>query len=561
MFLSKASKLVCLLTMLLGCIAVEGQAPTASIPFKLVKNQIVIAAKVDDSQPLNFIFDSGSGLTVMDKKHLGDRTRIPQVNDFLRTKNVSLRLGPHSMKIKNVYSYDMSFLTESIGISIDGIIGYDLLYKYVVHVDYDRSVLELFDFGDSPEKGNAIRFSLKTSIPTIQAKVILSENESFDDQFFVMTGAGTHLDLNGPGANERDLINKIGEVSSSQVGEGNRKMVYLEGNVEAFVFGNQFISNLPVGISTSKSGIQSDKRVAGILGNRVLKMFNLTFDYLNNKIWFSKNSSYKDDLIAEVAKPETSIIDPIANRNSESKNSIEPSSNYYGVFIGINDYLDEDNVLVDLESPITDAKKLMQLLINKYSFDLESAFLLTNPKRNEILETLEKIADKVTENDHLLIFYAGHGIWDDRLNVGYWLPSNSTSSNKSNWISNSTIRDYISGINSKHTLLISDACFSGSIFKTRSGDLKGLGVYNSTRLKSRRAITSGNIAPVPDKSKFMEYLLKRLEQNDSEFVSAGQIYYQVREAVINNTLNAPQFGVIQNAGDEGGDFVFVRSND
>ncbi len=41
-------------------------------------------------------------------------------------------------------------------------------------------------------------------------------------------------------------------------------------------------------------------------------------------------------------------------------------------------------------------------------------------------------------------------------------------------------------------------------------------------------------------------------------MSADQLFYRFREAVINNSPNTPQYGVIHDAGDEGGEFIFIR---
>ena len=73
-------------------------------------------------------------------------------------------------------------------------------------------------------------------------------------------------------------------------------------------------------------------------------------------------------------------------------------------------------------------------------------------------------------------------------------------------------------------------------------------------------MTSGTLNTVPDKSRFMEFLYKRLQENENKFLTSRQLFTQIETAIINNTNNIPQFGTIQNAGDEGGDFIFIKSN-
>ncbi|MCK5134493.1 MAG: hypothetical protein KAR19_01800 [Bacteroidales bacterium] len=124
---------------------------------------------------------------------------------------------------------------------------------------------------------------------------------------------------------------------------------------------------------------------------------------------------------------------------------------------------------------------------------------------------------------------------------------------------NSTLRDFIGSIQSKHTLLIADACFSGSIFKTRSafgGDAKGIQKLHD--LPSRKAMTSGALKEVPDKSVFVKYLISELIENQEKFLSSEELFGNFKTAVLNNSPNVPQYGTIQNAEDQGGDFIFVR---
>ena len=67
---------------------------------------------------------------------------------------------------------------------------------------------------------------------------------------------------------------------------------------------------------------------------------------------------------------------------------------------------------------------------------------------------------------------------------------------------------------------------------------------------------------MPDKSVFVEYLVKRLAENKDEFLSAEQLFSSFKVAVINNSSNGqvPQFGEIRESGDEGGNFIFIKKN-
>lgn len=241
------------------------------------------------------------------------------------------------------------------------------------------------------------------------------------------------------------------------------------------------------------------------------------------------------------------------------KDLVRKSVNY-ALFIGIDDY--QDNDIKDLAQPVRDAASLKDVLSSFYTFEQNNIIFLKNAQRKDIIDALENMSKKVTGNDNVLIFFAGHGIWDEKLNTGYWLPADAKLKDKSTYFPNSQLRDYIKAIDSKHTLLIADACFSGSIFESTrtvgedaSKSIKTL--YNNS---SRRAMTSGNLKEVPDKSVFAESLVKDLKKNKEIYLSAEKLFSNFKETVINASENSqiPQYGKIAGTKDEGGDFIFIR---
>jgi hypothetical protein len=229
----------------------------------------------------------------------------------------------------------------------------------------------------------------------------------------------------------------------------------------------------------------------------------------------------------------------------------------YALIIGIQTY--DDPAIPDLDEPVADAEQLKEVLAKNYAFESSHVKLLQNPDKAALFRELDEFAQKVKAEDSLLIFYAGHGMWDQQFEQGYWLPKDASHDSRAQWISNSDIRDYIRAIHSRHTLLITDACFSGGIFKSRSG-LTGSdkAIQELFSMPSRKAMTSGTLTEVPDHSAFLDYLTQRLRDNTQDYMSADQLFYRFREAVINNSPNTPQYGVIHEAGDEGGEYIFIR---
>ncbi len=232
---------------------------------------------------------------------------------------------------------------------------------------------------------------------------------------------------------------------------------------------------------------------------------------------------------------------------------------YYALIIAVEDYVDP--TINDLDKPAGDAQNILKTLQSYYTFDKENTTYLKNPKRDDIVKAFDLLSKTVTEFDNLLIFYAGHGVWDEQFKKGYWLPSDAQKDNRAYWFSNSDLKDYIGGIRSKHTLLIADACFSGGIFKTRDAFANASkSIKQFYELPSRKAMTSGALKTVPDESVFIRYMIKRLEENKEPFFASETLFSSFRQAVINNSPNGqvPQYGEIKETGDEGGDFIFIK---
>lgn len=232
---------------------------------------------------------------------------------------------------------------------------------------------------------------------------------------------------------------------------------------------------------------------------------------------------------------------------------------YYALIIGVSDYTDPN--IPDLDSlPVKDAMNLSKVLLKNYTFEKENVTLLKNPTRRDIVIALDDLSKKTTTTDNVLIFYAGHGHYEDENGIGYWFPKDAEVSNSSNWLYNNQLVDCIKKIKSLHTLLISDACFSGSIFKTRSVDLTKANdfIKKKYQLASRKAITSGTLKTVPNVSVFIKYLIKNLSENKEQYLTSSQLFQSLEAPVGNNAPSVPQFGVIQNVGDEGGDFIFIK---
>ncbi|UKJ08818.1 caspase family protein [Solitalea lacus] len=236
----------------------------------------------------------------------------------------------------------------------------------------------------------------------------------------------------------------------------------------------------------------------------------------------------------------------------------EKEGRNFAVLIASQNY--DDSSIPSLENPIADAVKLKLILKNSYNFIDENIITLFNPGRADFKKQFLLLSEIIQPEDNLIIFYAGHGIWVDKEKKGYWLLTDAQRSDVNTWLPNKEVLNMIAGLPSRHTLLITDACFSGSVFKTRSiGADAPAAVREMSQRISRVAITSGNDTEVPDQSVFMKYLVKALSENKDKYLTAQKMFItQIIEAVMTETKTEPRYGTLEAAGHVGGDFIFTK---
>ena len=267
--------------------------------------------------------------------------------------------------------------------------------------------------------------------------------------------------------------------------------------------------------------------------------------------------------------PETAyrgVGDPLKGLNVSKERSEMIIGDYFALIIGIDDY---SGTWTPLNNAVRDAKAIQEMLESKYKFEYIRTLYNRLATRGEIIRQLEWLARTVTEDDNVFIYYSGHGEFKEEYNKGYWVPVDATEESTYQYVSNNDLQTFLSAIKSKHTLLISDACFSGDIFRGQTISIPFQDTeryYRDVNAKlSRQAITSGGIEPVMDggrdgHSVFAYYLLKSLRNNDKRFFDAFSLYNDLRIPVVNNSTQSPIFQPIKNTGDEGGQFLFIRKD-
>lgn len=244
---------------------------------------------------------------------------------------------------------------------------------------------------------------------------------------------------------------------------------------------------------------------------------------------------------------------------------------YRALLIGNNDY--QAKKWPSLKTAIKDVTAIAEVLRGRYGFDEGDLIVKTNATRKEMLAGFNQLAASSGPNDNVLIYYAGHGEFDDT-KQGWWVPVDGK--DNTDYISNDEILGRLRAIKAKHKLLIADSCFSGNLLTRgvvtvpKAKRLPSRYVVEKTSLSSVQGLSSGGNEPVSDggakwggHSIFAYHLLGQLRANQKPYFSAHLLGYKVSEQVANDTASlfgtgqTPVFSAIRNQGDQGGDFFFA----
>jgi outer membrane lipoprotein-sorting protein len=269
------------------------------VPFELWRNHIYISVWVNGKGPFRFIFDSGAGGTAINRKlvsemglaHLGtseargvggaDSSEVYRI-DSLEVVGIRLMGLPGS-------TIDFAQLESVAETHIDGIIGYDLLNRFAISVDYTNHCLVIYRPGIEPQAtwGEPCRLTIDLRLPYVDATV----EDTIAARFRLDTGSASTIDFHTPFVLAHNLLKDTSAhrpVTSTGIGGT------IEGNVglsPAINICGSRIDSLLVNFSSTPTGLFAGSNTAGNIGAGVMKAFTVTFDYSREAVYLKKTEN------------------------------------------------------------------------------------------------------------------------------------------------------------------------------------------------------------------------------------------------------------------------------
>lgn len=276
--------------------------PTAGeIPFTLADdNRIYVTASVNGSDSLRFLVDTGASSIVLNPNS-------PKLHGHIHQGETASNLGT-SRENTIQYSNDNTvavgtILYNSAGCAHipyppefwDGVLGLNALSAFNIEINYDDSKIYCYPKNEplQPEKSLVkLAFTYIYNVPFIELPVRLNgtlHNLTLE----VDTGSDRVIDINTPFVNKHRLLETqapfaISRITSSDGGGGELHNVYFD----EVIIGPYTMPRVAGAYSTLTVGMQSKDDIDGMIGNNMLKRFNMLIDFACNYIYLQPNNNY-----------------------------------------------------------------------------------------------------------------------------------------------------------------------------------------------------------------------------------------------------------------------------
>ena len=273
------------------------------LQFDIYKNQIIIKLRVNSSDTLNFIFDTGNENAHLDSATAAKlnlkTTRYQEIHcsggeSLIPVVLCNYKIG--NLKIKNIETTtgQLNNYSRIMKRHIDGIIGQDIMKDHIIRLNFDSKVFEILD-KNFKYNGDGEAHKIISRGPTIFATVILQNGQIINGEFIVDSGSNSSVTLNSSYTDTSKLKELIGEykIYNSYDMCGNAQVEY-EGKAKNLWIGTEQTNMIPVTLSNVKIGVLADKKYAGLIGTPVLKCFNVILDGRNNFMYHEPNDALKN---------------------------------------------------------------------------------------------------------------------------------------------------------------------------------------------------------------------------------------------------------------------------
>lgn len=253
---------------------------------------------------LNFILDTGSGGISLDSATVEYFKLVPTPSDltilgiagirkvsFLY--NQRLRLPGLTVDSLNFHVNNYDILSAVYGEKIDGIIGYSVLNRYIFNINYDSLRIQIYSNGRMKyPRGGWLYEPILRTLPVQNARI--RDAVTTHSRFLFDIGAGLCMMLNKDFIDDSNFLDKKRVLYAKEAeGVGGKIDMHMTVIREVRIGPYRF-RNVPVFVFDDTFNLTSYPYLSGIIGNDILRRFNLILNYAKKEFYFMANHNYQD---------------------------------------------------------------------------------------------------------------------------------------------------------------------------------------------------------------------------------------------------------------------------
>lgn len=274
--------------------------------FKQLTGGVILIKAQFNNMPdsFNFILDTGSGSISLDSATV-EKYAIPHQPsgrymygiagvrkvDYARHNSITFQ----GLKVDSLdfYINDYSILTNVYGIKVDGIIGYSFFSRYLVKINFDSLKIRVYEPGsiEYPRHGFLLHPTIR-GLPIVP--LIIKDARSVAANYYFDTGAGLCFLISRQFENDSAILLKRRRPVSTKVqGLGGKTQMDLT-IIKKVQIGKYKFKRVPTYILEDEFKLFSTPSLGGLIGNDILRRFNLIINYPQKEIHLLPNSHFRD---------------------------------------------------------------------------------------------------------------------------------------------------------------------------------------------------------------------------------------------------------------------------
>jgi hypothetical protein len=280
-----------------------GPSKSLHVPVDVVGNRVFVKASVNGSEPAWFMLDTGAETSVITSefaKKLGLRSQGAMSTigsggaaNMSLLNDVVFGLPGVDVPSKTVAVLDFSQLLPSLGHDMAGLLGYDVISRFVLSIDYQKKIVSLSDPSSFKYSGTGVEIPLgfAGNYPQIAVKIVLTGRSPIETIAIIDTGANNLL-LTTQFVESHNVLSAVEKtVPKPTLGVGGGSDA-VQGRISAIQIGPYTLKEPVALFMQGENGGMSNSSFGANVGAAILRRFVATFDYGRRQLFLEPSSNF-----------------------------------------------------------------------------------------------------------------------------------------------------------------------------------------------------------------------------------------------------------------------------